>query len=129
MLVTIARSTFRASSIVEIEADVRNCVSSSGYSLLAGLAGPDTDRVALHRLLSAECAHIFGMLCDFHLLYLLSERGAISVLRKRSVTTSLPISKALPEHLLVWKDSQCRPKDTHLIQSGDYSRRNAILKP
>jgi hypothetical protein len=72
MLVTIARSTFRASSIVEIEADVRHCVSPSGYRLLAGLAGPDTDRVALHRLLSAECAHILGVLCDFHLLYLLS---------------------------------------------------------
>ena len=32
----------------------------------------------LHGGLSAKCTGVLGVLCDFHLLYLLSEGGAIS---------------------------------------------------
>jgi hypothetical protein len=65
--------------------NVRYCVSSSCDRLLASLAGPDADRVTLHCLLSAEGAYVFRVLCDFHLLDLLSERGTISILQNQSV--------------------------------------------
>lgn len=60
--------------------DVRNGVGSSSNSLLARLAAPDADGVALDGVLSAESAHVLGVLCDFHLLHLLTERGAIAAL-------------------------------------------------
>jgi hypothetical protein len=57
---------------------VRNCVSSSSYCLLASLAGPNAYCLSLYCCLSAESAHIFRVLGDFHFLDLLSERSAIS---------------------------------------------------
>lgn len=59
--------------------DVRHSVSSSSNGLVARLAVPDSDRVSLDSCLSAECADVFGMLSDFHLLNLLSEGGTVSV--------------------------------------------------
>ena len=45
---------------------------------MARLAVPDSDRMSLDGGLSAECADIFGVLSDFHLLDLLSEGGTVS---------------------------------------------------
>lgn len=60
-------------------AHVRESVSSTGDCLLAGLARPDTDRLALHGRLAAKGACVARMLADFHLLHLLTQRGTISV--------------------------------------------------
>lgn len=57
---------------------VRHSICSSSNGLLARLAVPDSHRVSLDGGLSAECADIFGVLCDFHLLDLLSEGGTVS---------------------------------------------------
>ncbi len=59
--------------------NVRDDVGSSGNSLLAGLAVPDTNGVATDGGLSAEGADVAGVLGDFHLLHLLTERGTVSV--------------------------------------------------
>jgi len=64
--------------------DVRNDVSSSGNGLLAGLAVPDSDRVASNGGLAAECAYVSGVLCDFHLLDLLTEGSTVSVREEQS---------------------------------------------
>ena len=58
--------------------DVRENVGTSSNSLLAGLAVPDADRVALDSDLAAECAGVLGVLRDFNLLHLLAERGTIA---------------------------------------------------
>jgi len=62
--------------------DVRHSVSSSSDSLVACLAGPDSHRVSLDGRLSAEGAHVFGVLSDLHLLYLFSKGGTVSVNRQ-----------------------------------------------
>jgi hypothetical protein len=59
--------------------DLRDGPGSASNSLLAALAVPDTDSSALDSVLAAECANVSGVLCDFHLLHLLSERGTVSV--------------------------------------------------
>lgn len=58
--------------------DLRYGPSTTSNSLLAGLAVPDANRVSFHRDLAAECAGVACVLCDFHLLDLLSEGGTIS---------------------------------------------------
>lgn len=58
---------------------IRDSVGTTSNSLLAGLAVPDTDGVTLDGDLSAECAGVLGVLCDFHLLHLLTERSTVSV--------------------------------------------------
>jgi hypothetical protein len=78
--------------------DVRNDVSSSGNGLLAGLAVPDSDRVASDGGLAAERAHVSGVLCDFHLLDLLTEGSTVSVREEQSVNaipTTIPSSSVL----------------------------------
>lgn len=42
-------------------------VSTSGENLAAAVAGPDANISALHRVLSAELASVFGVLGDFNL--------------------------------------------------------------
>jgi hypothetical protein len=51
---------------------------TTSYCLLASLAAPDSDGVSLDGVLAAKCAEVSGVLCDFHLLHLLSEGGTIS---------------------------------------------------
>jgi hypothetical protein len=58
---------------------VRHSVCSSSNGLVASLAIPDSDGVSLDSGLSAECADVLGVLCDFHLLDLLSEGGTVSI--------------------------------------------------
>lgn len=43
---------------------LRDGVGSSGGGLVAGLAVPDTNGLALHSVLAAELAHVAGVLCD-----------------------------------------------------------------
>jgi hypothetical protein len=80
---------------------LRDGVGSSGGGLAAGAAVPDTNGLTLHSVLTAELAHIAGVLCDleaivsglsesvlrgtcswasthFHLLDLLTERGTVT---------------------------------------------------
>jgi len=57
---------------------IRDGVSSSGDGLLAGLAVPDTSRVALDGSLSAESAGVSGVLGDFHLLHLLTQGSTVT---------------------------------------------------
>ena len=59
--------------------DIRDGVGTTGDSLLAGSAVPDTSGVTLDGNLSAEGACVTGVLGDFHLLDLLTERGTVTV--------------------------------------------------
>jgi len=67
--------------------DVRYGVCSSSDSLVACLAVPDSHRVSLDGRLSAEGADVFGVLCDFHLLDLLSQRCTVSVIREKMLVS------------------------------------------
>lgn len=62
-----------------IVGDLRDGVSTTGNSLVAALALPDTDSLALDGVLSAESADVAGVLGDFHLLHLLTQGGTVSV--------------------------------------------------
>jgi hypothetical protein len=77
---------------------LRDGVSTTGGGLAAGAAVPDTDGLTLDSVLTAELAHVAGVLCDlgesstlypsgdarflvythFHLLDLLTERGTVT---------------------------------------------------
>jgi hypothetical protein len=59
--------------------NVRDSPGTTGNGLLARLALPDSDSSALDGVLSAEGAGVAGVLGDFHLLDLLTERGTVSV--------------------------------------------------
>jgi len=61
------------------EVDIRENVGATGDSLLARLAVPDTGGVTLDGVLAAEGAEVAGVLRDFDLLHLLTERGTITV--------------------------------------------------
>jgi hypothetical protein len=50
----------------EVEVCLRDGVGSSGGGLLARSAVPDTDSGALDGVLSAELAHVAGVLCDLN---------------------------------------------------------------
>jgi hypothetical protein len=58
---------------------VRNGVGAASDGALAGLAGPDTGGVSLDSGLAAEGADVLGVLGDFHLLDLLTQRGTVTV--------------------------------------------------
>ena len=60
------------------QARVRDGVGSSSNGLLARLAVPDSGGVTLDSGLSAEGACVLGVLGDFHLLDLLTERGTVT---------------------------------------------------
>ncbi len=47
-------------------------------SAVLRVAAPDANSLTLHVVLSAECADIFGVLGDFHLLDGLTHRGAVT---------------------------------------------------
>jgi len=87
----------RSSCVKDTCEVLRDCVSSAGSDLVAGFAVPDTDGGALDAVLSAELAHVAGVLCDLHgvvsecfsrlrssgrahlhLLDLLTERGTVT---------------------------------------------------
>lgn len=55
-----------------------NGVSTTGNSLAAGLAVPDTSSVSLHGSLTAERAVVLSVLLDLHLLGLSSQGRTIS---------------------------------------------------
>ena len=59
--------------------DLRDSPGTTGNGLVAALALPDADSLALDGVLAAECAGVAGVLGDFHLLHLLTERGTVSV--------------------------------------------------
>lgn len=61
-----------------MEGYVRQHISSTSNLLSASSAIPDSNSSSLDSVLSAEGACVSGMLCDFHLLYLFSERGTIT---------------------------------------------------
>lgn len=69
--------------------DIRNDVGASGNGLLARLAVPDSDRVASNSGLSAERTDVLGVLCDFHLLDLLTEGSTVSVRSEQSAPALL----------------------------------------
>lgn len=58
--------------------DIRECVGTTGDSLVAGLAVPDTGGVTLDGDLAAEGAGVTGVLRSFDLLHLLAEGGTIA---------------------------------------------------
>ena len=58
---------------------LRDSVGSAGNGLVATLALPDTNSLALDGFLSAEGADIAGVLLDFHLLHLLTQGSTVSV--------------------------------------------------
>ena len=59
--------------------DLRNGVGATGNSLVAALALPDTNSLALDGVLAAEGADVAGVLGDFHLLHLLTQGGTVSM--------------------------------------------------
>jgi len=59
--------------------DLRDGPGTTSNGLAASFTVPDTNRVSLDCVLAAECADVSGVLCDFHLFHLLSERGTVSV--------------------------------------------------
>lgn len=59
--------------------DVRNGVSTTGHGALARAAVPDTGRLAANGDLAAESAGVLGVLADFHLLDLLTQRSTVAV--------------------------------------------------
>jgi hypothetical protein len=61
------------------QSNLRDSPGTTSNSLLASLALPDSYRVSLDSILAAECADVSGVLCDFHLLDLFSERSTVSV--------------------------------------------------
>lgn len=66
------------SSIGQHGSNLRDRPCSSRNRLLARPAGPDAHRVSFDRGLSAEGTCVAGVLGDFHLLDLFSQRGTIS---------------------------------------------------
>ena len=50
--------------VLRIVGVLRDGVSTTGGGLAAGSAVPDTDSGALDGVLSAELAHVAGVLCD-----------------------------------------------------------------
>lgn len=58
---------------------LRDSVGSAGNGLVATLALPDTNSLALDGFLSAEGTDVAGVLLDFHLLHLLTQGGTVSV--------------------------------------------------
>ena len=52
--------------------------STTSHDLLAGTAFPDADSLALNGVLAAESAGVLGVLRDFDLLDLSSERGTVT---------------------------------------------------
>lgn len=52
--------------------------STTGHDLLAGAALPDADGLALDRVLAAEGASVLGVLRDFDLLDLTTQRGTVT---------------------------------------------------
>ena len=59
--------------------DLRDSPCTTSNGLVAAAALPDANSLALDSVLAAESADVAGVLGDFHLLHLLSERGAVSV--------------------------------------------------
>lgn len=59
--------------------NLRDGVGTTGDGLVAALALPDTNSLALHGVLSAEGADVTGVLRNFGLLDLLTQRGTVSV--------------------------------------------------
>jgi hypothetical protein len=51
---------------IEVKGCLRDGVGASSGGLLAGSAVPDTDSGALDGVLSAELAHVAGVLCDLN---------------------------------------------------------------
>lgn len=58
---------------------LRDSICTSCDGLSTSLAVPDTGWVSLDRVLSAECAGVFGVLSDFHLLHLFSQTSTICI--------------------------------------------------
>jgi hypothetical protein len=96
------------------ERNLRDSPCATGNGLLASLAAPDTDRVSLDCVLSAERAcfstsvfqihcpmsrasslTVFGVLGDFHLLDLLSQGGTITVVAIVSRGDNSKIGRAI----------------------------------
>jgi hypothetical protein len=59
--------------------DLRYSPSTTGDGLLARFTVPNSNGVALDGIFAAKGTDVTGVLGDLHLLYLLSEGGAISV--------------------------------------------------
>jgi hypothetical protein len=75
--------------------DLRDGVGTTGNSLLAALALPDTNSLALDGVLSAEGADVAGVLGDFHLLHLLTQGGTVSVMNKPCQPTILALPNSI----------------------------------
>ena len=58
--------------------NARDGVGTTSDGALAGLAVPDTHGVSSDGGLAAEGAGVLGVLGDFHLLHLLSQRGTVT---------------------------------------------------
>lgn len=63
--------------------DLRDGVSTTGNGLLAALALPDTNGLALDGVLAAEGADVAGVLGHFHLLHLLTQGGTVSIINRQ----------------------------------------------
>jgi hypothetical protein len=70
--------------------DLRDGVGTTGNGLLAALALPDTNSLALDGILTAEGADVASVLGNFHLLHLLTQGGTVSVKSRRQYIVQTP---------------------------------------
>lgn len=81
----MAKIDSAGSKMQKVLADSRDSVGTTGNGLVATLAVPDTNSLALDGVLSAEGADVAGVLLDLHLLHLLTQGGTVSII-EQSVT-------------------------------------------
>jgi hypothetical protein len=89
--------------------DLRDGVGTTGDGLLAALALPDANSLALDGVLSAEGADVAGVLRDFHLLHLLTQGGTVSIVETcQKNVQSLASSIAQSSNIAVSVESRSR---------------------
>ena len=97
---------------------VRDSPCSAGNSLLAGLALPDSDCLALHSVFAAKGAGVPGVLGNLHFLDLLTERGTVSGRTDEKLELQLEGKLYLTPYLPVTIRTRTPPKSASCLQSA-----------
>lgn len=100
---------------LSLQGDLRDGVGTTGDGLVAALALPDTNSLALDGVLSAEGADVTGVLGDFHLLHLLTQGGTVSVGSRWSISGRLRLGWCRD----LVRGSRCEFHDRSRASKGD----------
>lgn len=109
--------------------DVRHSVCSSSNGLSTGTAVPDTSCLALDGNFSAESAGVTGVLRDFDLFDLLTERGTVTMRAVRKCTknwTPPPICHHPSSHAACWRTTKPTQRSTSTSTSTSFGRVGSI---